>query len=154
MMTARTRVGLLAWTVALTLPAGAAVALWSVSGSGQGTARGTTAVALTVTAGTAPADLFPGAAGDVVFSVTNPNPFPVTLTSGTVTSISQITGAAGTCQATDFTLGSGSMSGASIAAGGTSTLTLTGAITMASTAGDGCQGAVVSVSGTVSGIQS
>ena len=63
----------------VTLGAGAAAALWSASGSGSGTARSVTAQVVTVTAATGAADLYPGfTGGDVHFTLSNPNPYPVT----------------------------------------------------------------------------
>jgi hypothetical protein len=70
----RRLVGAGLWVVTFTLPAVTAYALWSANGTGTGAARATSATSLTVTAGSASADLYPGAAGNVVFSVTNPNP--------------------------------------------------------------------------------
>jgi hypothetical protein len=142
-----------AWAVALGLPASAAVAAWSVGGSGDGASRAATAVNLAVTAGTATADLYPGAAGVVAFSVTNPNSFPVTVNAGSATGISGITGAAGACASSDFTLTTGAVAPTTIAAGATAAVLLTGSLTMKTTAGDGCQSAVVAVTATLSGSQ-
>jgi hypothetical protein len=56
-----------------------------VFGIGLGTAKTTSAVSLTVVADTGQAaDLYPGAAGTIYFSISNPNPYPVTLTSASV----------------------------------------------------------------------
>ena len=69
---------------------GLAAALWSANGSGPGQAKALSAQSLTVTAATGAADLYPGfTGGDVFFTITNPNPYPVTFTSmtaGAVTS--------------------------------------------------------------------
>ncbi len=150
----RRAVTVASWTVALTLPAGVGWALWSTSGTGPGAGKARTAVALTVTAGSASADLYPGGTGDLHFSVTNPNPYAVTLTAGTVSSISSVSGGLGVCAASDFTLGTGTMASTAVPAGGSTTVTLTGALSMKSTAGDGCQGADVVVAGTLTGAQS
>jgi hypothetical protein len=79
------RVAVLAWTLALLLPAGVGVALWTASGSGSGAAKARTALDLVVTSGAAVGDLYPGASGKVYLSVENPNPYAVTLTGGSVT---------------------------------------------------------------------
>ena len=56
-----------------------------IHGIGFGTARTITAVSLTVTADTGhAADLYPGVSGAVYFTITNPNAFPVTLTSASL----------------------------------------------------------------------
>ena len=69
---------------------GVATAAWLQTGTGSGSAQATTAVASTIVASTPVADLYPGkTGGSVFFTVSNPNPYPVTFTSlaaGTVTS--------------------------------------------------------------------
>jgi len=77
---------------------GTAYAYWTTTGTGSGTAQARVFTAPTVAAGTAPSgQLFPGltadgstVGGDLVLSVSNSNPFPVTITgvsagSGTIT---------------------------------------------------------------------
>jgi hypothetical protein len=146
----RRRAALAAWTAALLVPAGVGYALWTASGTGDGSAKALNALPLTVGAGTAAADLYPGATGAVRFSVTNPNPYAVTITSGTG---SAITAVSGSCAATDFTLGTGSVASTTIAAGATGTVVLTGALTMKASAPDACQGVTVTVTATLSGTQ-
>lgn len=150
----RRAVGVLSWTFALLLPAGVGLALWSATGSGTGPAKARTAQALVLTAGSAVADLYPGATGDVRFSVANSNPYPVTVTSGTATAITTVTGGLGACTATDFTLGTGSVASTVIPANGSANVVLTGALTMKLATGDGCQGATVNVTATLNGTQS
>jgi hypothetical protein len=145
------RVAVLAWTLALLLPAGVEVALWTASGSGSGAAKARTALDLVVTSGAAVGDLYPGASGKVYLSVENPNPYAVTLTGGSVTGITSVTGS---CTPADFTLGSGTVPSTAIAAGATASVVLDAALTMRSTAGNGCQGATVTVAATVTGTQS
>jgi hypothetical protein len=69
---------------AIVATAGAALAVWTVSGSGSGSGAATVANNLTVTALTPSgpaASLYPGGpAGSVYFQVANPNPFAVTIT--------------------------------------------------------------------------
>jgi hypothetical protein len=136
------------------LPATAALAVWSATGTGDGASRALTAVDLQVSAGSPTPDMYPGATGAIVFSVTNPNPYPVTVTGGSVSSIAGLSGAAGTCSSSDFTLGAGTVASTAIASGATQTVTMTDALTMKATAGNGCQGVTVTVHGTLTGTQS
>jgi hypothetical protein len=140
--------------IAALVPAGIAYAYWSTSGSGSGSAAAVSAQPLDVSATTVTPDLYPGATGSVAFSATNPNSYPVTITGGSVSAITDITGSAGSCAASDFTLGTGTVASTTIPAGGNATVTLAGAITMNATAGDGCQSAQLTVSGTLTGTQS
>ncbi|MFC5381764.1 hypothetical protein [Aquipuribacter nitratireducens] len=146
----RRRTSLVAWCLALALPAAAAAALWSVGGSGPGQGRATTAQDLVVTAGTASSQLYPGGAGDVVFDVANPNPFPVTVTGA---NLGTVTGVAA-CSAANFTTGAGTVTPVSIAANASATVTVVGGLQMLTSAGDGCQGVTVTVDGTLVAAQS
>jgi len=137
--------------VAVVAVASVGYAFWLASGSGSGAAKATTALPLGVVAGTVPASahLYPGATGDVVFSVTNLNPYNVQVTAA---SLSSVTGVAG-CLAGHFTLNPGTVAPVTINVSSTGTVTVTGGITMNLTAPDACQGVTVAVSGTVSGTQ-
>ena len=66
---------------------GVAYALWSASGRGTGGAKAATAQQLTLVASSGAADLYPGGTGDVHFRVTNPNPYPVRFTGGSITEV-------------------------------------------------------------------
>ena len=132
---------------------GVAVALWSASGSGSGRARARTAVTLTVAAADGPQDLYPGfTLGDVFFTVTNPNPYPVTLTSmtpGTVTSSDPTN-----CPASNVTVAAASGLSIVVPAGGTSgTLSIPDVVSMAAAAPDGCQGVSFTIALTLNGTQ-
>ena len=76
------------------------------------------------------------------------------MTAGTASAVTSVTGGAGSCAASDFTLGAGTVAATPVAAGATAPVVLVGAITMKTTAGDGCQGADVAVSATLTGSQS
>ena len=74
-------VGVLAGSLAV---GGAVTALWSANGAGGGQARALAAQSVTVNAATATADLYPGfSGGDLFFTLTNPNPYPVQFTAMT-----------------------------------------------------------------------
>ena len=133
---------------------GVSWAVWSANGSGSGRASSLTAQSVTVTAATGSADLYPGfTQGDVFFTLTNPNPYPVTFTamaSGAVTSSdipncpsSNVTVAA---TATGLTL--------NVAANATSaTLSIPNVVTMAAAAPDGCQAKTFNIVLTLTGTQ-
>lgn len=133
---------------------GIATAAWLVSGTGAVTSQAASAVNLTVSAGTPTASLYPGASGGVVANVTNPNPFPVRVTSasfGAVT-VSPLSGRV--CAAGSITT-SGPVTLASPvllpANSGATTVTIPNAVTMSSNADDGCQGATFSIQVTLTG---
>lgn len=135
--------------------AGVAVALWSASGTGNGGAKALTAQALTVTAASTPtADLFPGASGDLQFTVTNPNPYPISLTAvdyGAVTSSDQAN-----CPAANLTTAADGNLASPIALNANAVntpATIADAITLDTNAPDGCQGVTFTVAITLTGAQ-
>lgn len=139
--------------VAALLGAGLASAAWVSTGGGTGTGRAGQALPPTTTAvaGSAVTSglLYPGSSGDVKLTVSNPNPYPVAVTSvagaGTVTA----TGGTGTCTTTGVSLTS-TTPGGTVPAGGSATLTLTGAATMSTASDTGCQNATFTLPVTVS----
>jgi hypothetical protein len=132
---------------------GIGYAMWTASGSGPGQAKAVTKQALTVVAGSASAQLYPGGTGDVVFSVTNPNPYNVSVNAwsgGAVSSTSDTTN----CPATNFTLNAGTITATTVNGGnGTGTVTVANGITMVSAAPDACQSVTVTVNATLTGTQ-
>lgn len=155
-MRVRTRNKMAAAVIALTvmLTAGVAVALWTANGSGSGNARALTAQTVTVTATTGAADLYPGfTGGDVHFTLTNPNPYPVTfdtMTAGAITSSNP-----GACPASNVS--ATGASGLSLAVGANATSaaqSIANVVSMQSSAPDGCQGVTFTVALTLTGSQS
>jgi hypothetical protein len=81
----------MAVAAATVFSSGVAYAFWTATGTGSGSAQAKNFQALTINAGAAPGgQLYPGltadgstAGGDIVLSVSNPNPFPVTISSVT-----------------------------------------------------------------------
>ena len=67
--------------IALIVGAGIAFAAWTSTGSGSGTAQSTTAKDSVVAAGTSAADLYPGGQDTFTITVSNPNPYPIIVTS-------------------------------------------------------------------------
>ena len=126
---------------------GVGLSAWSITGSGNGAAKATTASAITLAdaSGFTSADLYPGATGNLKLRATNPNPFPVRITAvsgyGTITSDK---GAA--CDAsTGVTLANQSGLTLDLAAGATATLTVPNAVSMSNSSDNSCQGAVFTV---------
>lgn len=65
----------------LVLGGGVALAQWSATGVGRGGVLAGTPVDVTVTGGEAPADLYPGATGDLAAELDNPNAYAIRFTS-------------------------------------------------------------------------
>jgi hypothetical protein len=126
---------------------------WAVGsdpGAGYSKAKSSTNLTLNDVSASTVADLYPGGTGNVLVSVTNPNPFAVTITSiagaGAVTS-----NAGAACDAStgvSFT----DQTGLSLAlgAGATSTFTLAGKAAMSNASVSSCQGAIFTIPVTVS----
>jgi len=145
-------VSIVAVTVGLGL--GVAYALWSANGTGTGSARALTAQTVTVTAATGAADLYPGFAdGDVYFTLTNDNPYPVTFTAataGTITSSNPV-GCPASLVAVDAATGLNLRVGASTTS---ATQSIADVVTLAGSAPDACQGATFTIALTLTGTQS
>jgi hypothetical protein len=145
--------------VAVVAAAGTGYAYWSATATGTGsgtTASGRTAAqALTTsTPTTTGAALRPEGTGDVVVTITNPNSFPVS-----VTAIALNAAGAKGCTTPALTAGSNptySVGGTAtslplgIAANGSKTVVVNGAVTMGATASSDCQGTTLSVPVTLS----
>jgi hypothetical protein len=135
--------------IAALVVSGIVFAAWSTSGSGNGYAKAGTASALTIgdASASTSADLYPGATGAVKLKVTNPNSFPVRITAVTKQtsgSISSDKGAA--CNAsTGVTFTDQSGLTLDLAAGATSTFTLSGAVAMSNASDNTCQGAIFTI---------
>jgi hypothetical protein len=152
-------IGTATLTAAVLVGGGVALAAWSVSGSGTGSGAATIAQSLTLTASTptgANASLYPGGPpGAVDFTVTNPNPFAVTITGvtwGTPTS-----GSTSLCSSSNISLDAGAPTTVSIsvpanATGGT-VYSIAGVLDLAHGAGNGCQGVSFNVPMTASATQ-
>lgn len=144
--------------VILALPVGgAANAFWSASGSGAGSGASGTTVAVTLSAGTPAATLYPGGTANVVLTVSNPNASPVRLGSLALDTVQGTGGFAvdaghsGCAVATlSFTTATNGGAGWTVpgkvgAVDGTLSITLTNALAMGVGAADACQGASFTV---------
>ena len=144
---------------AMLVTAGIAFAVWSASGSGSGAGAATVAQSLTVTAITpsgAAASLYPGGpAGQVYFTVANPNPYAVTITGlqwGTPVS-TNVTA----CASSNISLDANAPTTVSIsipanAPAGTA-YQINGVLDLAHSAPNGCQGVAFDIPVTVTGSQ-
>jgi hypothetical protein len=152
-MSRKHKVVSIAAVITLLTGVGIASALWSAAGSGAGNAKSITAQSVTVTAATGTADLYPGfTAGDVFFTVVNPNPYPVTFTSMTAGAI--VSSNPGACAATNVSVIGAT--GLNIAVGAGATLTgqsIANVVSMAAGALDGCQNVTFTINLTLTGAQ-
>jgi hypothetical protein len=137
------------------LVASVAFAAWTASGTGQGYAKATTADAVTTLDASAStvAQLYPGGSGDVKVTVSNPNDYPVRLTSiagnGTITSDK---GAA--CDASTGVTFTDQTGAFDVPANDSATFTLSGAVAMSNASDNSCQGAVFTIPVSLGGASS
>ena len=144
--------------VALALVVGASLAFaaWTTSGRGQGYAKAGSAQALSTVDASAStsATLYPGSNGDVRVEISNPNSFPVRVTSVTLNGTnSDITADAGHSGCTTTGVSFNNQTGLSIdvPAGGTQAATLNGAASMSNASLNACQGATFTIPVSISG---
>lgn len=133
--------------------AGLVYAAWTSSGSGSGYAKAQSAQALTTVdvSATTAATLYPGATGNVKIEISNPNPYPVRVTS--VTGNGAITADAGHsgCATTGVTFTNQTAQTIDVAAGSTQQATLNNAASMSNASDNGCQGATFTIPVSLSG---
>ncbi|MGW3958893.1 hypothetical protein ACWED2_03655 [Amycolatopsis sp. NPDC005003] len=146
------RVLVVTTVVGATLGGGIAVAAWTSSGSGTAGAKAGTAAAPTTgtvdTSAMTTGLLYPGVSGDALIRITNPNPYSVKVSDIVGGGTATVSGNSGTCAGNTVTWNA-KQPNTVLAAGATTTITVAGAVSMASTAPDGCQGAVYSLPVTV-----
>jgi hypothetical protein len=151
------RVALLAIPVVL-VAGSIAIGAWNATGSGTGYAKAGTSSSLTLGDASAStvADLYPGATGNVKISVTNPNPFPVSITTVSQTASTSITSDKGASCNSSTGVTFSTQSGLSLAlgAGATQTFTLNGAVAMSNASANACQGAIFSIPVDVAAVSS
>ena len=126
-------------------------AAWTSSGGGTGFAKAASAQNLTTgSTGTTSATLYPGATGDLVVNVTNPNSYPIKITSvtgnGTVTAdSSHSTCGQDVSHPTGVTYTDQTGLSIAIPASTSQTITLSGTVKMTNASDNSCQGATFSV---------
>jgi hypothetical protein len=144
---------------AILAASGVAFATWSATGGGTGSALAVTAQTVTINAvalNSSSASLFPGGpAGNVYFTVANPNPYPIKITN--ITWGTPVSANPSACSSAFISVdASAPTSGFSltVAASGTSPVTqVNGVLDLSSSATDTCQGNGFNVPMTVSGVQ-
>ncbi|MGH8963156.1 MAG: hypothetical protein ACRDWT_18525 [Jatrophihabitantaceae bacterium] len=143
-------VGIAGTAAALTL-GGVALAYWSTTGSGTGSATTSTGGSNLSVSQDALSGLAPGVAASTISgTITNnaANSAYVNTVTASISSVDQPAGATGTCDATDYTLASPTMTVRTDVAGNGGTVTFHGA-TLAfndkATNQDGCKGATVNL---------
>jgi hypothetical protein len=156
----RTAILAVATGAAIVVTAGTASAYWTTSGSGRGAARSGAAGILGVDSGTTTSALVPGSTADVAAVISNPNDYPLLITSVTTPSggipgftDSQLLWQVPTCDAghSGVTAVRTTRRPASfvIAPHGSYTVTLAGAVTMSNESDNSCQGLFFAVAVTV-----
>jgi hypothetical protein len=126
-------------------------AAWTSSGGGTGFAKAASAQSLTTgSTGTTSATLYPGAAGDLVVNVTNPNSYPIKITSvtgnGTITAdSSHATCGQDVSHPTGVTYTDQTGLNIAVPASTSQTITLSGTVHMTNASDNSCQGATFSV---------
>lgn len=133
---------------------GLVYAAWTASGTGNGYAKAATAQALTtvdVSASTS-ATLYPGADGDVLIKIANPNPYPVRVTevngNGAITADSGHSG----CTTTGVTFEDQAEQTIDVPANGETQATLAEAAHMSNASDNGCQGATFTIPVSLTGV--
>ncbi len=125
---------------------GTAYAYWAASGTGSGAAKAGVAQPISATAATVSTGfLYPGATGNVSITISNPNPFPVTVTD--VIGNGAITSDKGAlCDAsTGVTFNDLTLASLAVPALGSQTFRLTGAVLMDNSSHNTCQGAIFTI---------
>jgi hypothetical protein len=140
-------------TALVVVGGGAAYAFWTTSGSGTGSAATGSTVPITVVQTSTLNPMFPGdTAQTLTGNFDNPNAGPVHVASVTV-SISSVTGGAGACDATDYTLTGATMTVNADVPSGNGQGAWTGATLQFNNKAsnqDGCKGATVNLAYTAS----
>lgn len=145
------RRGIIAAVLAISV-ATAAYAYWTAGGSGTGSATAGDTDPLTANQTSTLTPMYPGDSNQTLSGdFDNPNPGPVYVTSVTA-AIDSVTGGAGACDATDFTLSSATMAIGRQVAAGDGVDSWSGAqirFNNKATNQDGCKGATVNLSYTI-----
>jgi hypothetical protein len=133
---------------------GLVYAAWTTNGNGSGYAKAGSSQPLTTVdvSATTTATLYPGATGDVLLKVNNPNSYPVRVTDVTGNGAIAVDSAhAAGCVTTGVTFVNQTGKTIDIAANSQTQVTLTGAAKMTNASDNGCQGATFTIPVTLTG---
>lgn len=135
-----TRAGTVAGGMAAATAVGIAFAAWTTSGVGTGVATSRDSQDLVVAPGTTTGTLYPTGASDVAVQITNPNAYPVHVSSLELAPAG-ITASDASCNASSvtYTTQTNGGSGWHVAPGTTVSLNLAGAAAMSNSANDACK---------------
>jgi hypothetical protein len=160
------RIAVVAAVLLAVIGGGAATAAWLATGTGPAAAAAVTAQPITVVGGEHVATLYPRpaggypavtpAVGTVHLTLTNPNPYPVSLTTASFGAVTTTAASGSVCppgNVTVVTAGPVTLPAPlTLAPGATATrVPLSGVLQMLPSAPDGCQGAVSTVAVTLTG---
>jgi hypothetical protein len=126
-------------------------AAWTSSGNGSGFAKASTAQALSsVTVSAASAGLYPGATSDLTLKLSNPNPYPITITDVTGNGTISADSSHATCgqdatHPTGVTYTDQHNLSISVPANGTSQVAVTNSVHMSNSSDNSCQGATFTI---------
>ncbi|HEY5304197.1 MAG TPA: hypothetical protein VIJ86_09095 [Acidimicrobiales bacterium] len=133
------------------LGAGTAFAFFTSSGSGSGTATVGTVQSVTVVeaSGTPTRKLYPGASGDLLVKLNNPNSYAVNIVSVTGNGTVKGSGGVGTCTTTGVTVATGTGFPIAVAPGNNVSVVVPNGVSMDTTSDSGCQGATFQIPVTI-----
>jgi hypothetical protein len=134
---------------------GIAFAAWTATGTGNGYAKAKTAVDLSTVAVTPAATLYPGATGNALISIVNPNDYQIQVTditgNGAIVTSSPNVPACDASTGVTFTNQTGQTLNVPAHSAGT-LFTLTGAVSMDNSSVDACQGATFTIPVSLAGV--
>ena len=137
--------------VTVGLAGGAAYAYFTSSGSGSGAASVGTPSPVTIlqATGSVTNKLYPGATGDLLLTLDNPNSYSVTITSVSGNGTATGSGGIGICTNTGVSVSAESGLNVTVGSGSSVNVVIPGAAQMSSSSDSGCQGATFQVPVTI-----
>lgn len=142
------RLGGIVVGISVLLAGTVAFAAWTSNGSGSGTATARSAQSLTVTVSPA-SGLFPTGTVNVPFTVTNPNPYKVTLSKIELTNVT-----VDKAGCTPSVVSGADLPDTDVINAGATTVSRNFPVTMSNTAEDACQGAIFTLTLKANGLSS
>lgn len=138
------KIAAIAAIAAMGIGGGAAYAAWSSSGTGSTTGTAGSAASITVTGTSAGPNIRPGHPVDAMFTINNPNDYPVNVTQLSIDNFASSTPGCDAAATFEYNAASTTPSVPTIAANGSANVTWTGAIKLTADPDNDCQGATYS----------